>query len=254
MFRFSSDRMPVTIILMLSCIDFALYFTTQNPIILFAYWVIMITPKMLISAWNHHHQHTGTFRIKLLDRALEFFYALHTGVTTHLWRLHHVLGHHLNYLDQNKDESRWKDDSGKLMGEIKYSFVVALTAYFRGYQVGNRYLKVRRVFVRYTAITFIILAGLIWLNPIGALFLFILPMMTSLLLTAWATYNHHSELDTSNVFAASRNNLGKWYNIFTGNLGYHTAHHYKQGVHWSELPKLHDTIKSKIPLELITDA
>ena len=214
----------------------------------------MIFPKMLICAWNHHHQHTGTYRIKLLDRLLEFFYALHTGVTTHLWRLHHVLGHHLNYLDQSKDESRWKRDSGKAMGEWEYSFVVAATAYSRGYKVGERYPKIRGMFVRYTIITFCILAVLIWFNPVAAFFIFILPMLTSLLLTAWTTYDHHSGLQTDDVFSASRNNVGRMYNILTGNLGYHTAHHYKQGVHWSKLPQLHEKIKSKIPPELIVGA
>lgn len=222
--------------------------------VLFAYWVLMIFPKMLICAWNHHHQHTGTFRIKLLDRILEFFYALHTGVTTHLWRLHHVLGHHLNYLDQNKDESRWRRDSGEAMGEWEYSLVVAVTAYYRGYKVGERYPKIRRIFVGYSILTFCILSGLIWFKPVAALYLFILPIITSLLLTAWTTYDHHSGLQTDDALAASRNNIGKIYNLLTGNLGYHTAHHYKQGVHWSKLPDLHDKIKSKISPELIIGA
>jgi fatty acid desaturase len=42
--------------------------------------------------------------------------------------------------------------------------------------------------------------------------------------------------------------------MVTGNLGYHTAHHYKQGVHWSKLPALHEKIKDKIPDNLIKAA
>jgi fatty acid desaturase len=43
--------------------------------------------------------------------------------------------------------------------------------------------------------------------------------------------------------------MNRWFNYLTGNLGYHTAHHYKQGLHWSKLPALHDEIVHKIPDE-----
>ena len=76
-------------------------------------------------------------------------------------------------------------------------------------------------------------------------------MVCGLLLTAWTTFDHHSNLETENKFEASRNNMNRFYNLVTGNLGYHTAHHYKQGVHWSVLPELHEKIKHKIPPHLI---
>ena len=101
-FRFKEDRWPVALILCLTIIDFALYFTVTSLSVFLAYFAAMLIPKGVICAWNHHHQHLFTFRNKTLNRILEFFYALHTGVTTHLWRLHHVLGHHLNFLDQEK--------------------------------------------------------------------------------------------------------------------------------------------------------
>ena len=99
---------------------------------------------------------------------------------------------------------------------------------------------------------FVIVGLLVWYKPLQALFLFVLPMMTSLLFTAYVTYEHHSGLDTQNEFEASNNNLNPLYNTLTGNLGYHTAHHHKQGVHWSKLPQLHETIKDKIPAHLYT--
>jgi len=104
--------------------------------------------------------------------------------------------------------------------------------------------------VTYAILTFVIVALLVLYKPVPALFLFILPMITSLLFTAYVTYEHHSGLDTQNEFEASNNNLNPLYNLLTGNLGYHTAHHHKQGVHWSKLPQLHGTIADKIPAHL----
>lgn len=251
MFRYSADRLPVAIILAFSCIDFWLYFSVENTWLLATFWLVMVIPKGKICAWNHHHQHNPTFRQKNLSRILELIYALHTGVTTNLWLLHHVLGHHKNYLDQTKDESGWRRKSGEMMGEIEYTLIVASTAYYRGFKVGRRYPKIQRVFVLYTTLTIAIVMMLVWFKPVPALFLFILPMICGLLLTSWATYEHHSGLATENPFEASRNNLNRFYNITTGNLGYHTAHHYRQGVHWSLLPELHEQIKDKIPVHLI---
>lgn len=251
MFRYPADKLPVTIIIALSCIDFCLYSVVESTWVLATFWFLMIIPKGKICAWNHHHQHTPTFRPKGLNRVLEFFYALHTGVTTNLWLLHHVLGHHLNYLDQTKDESRWQRKSDETMSEIEYTLNVAGTAYSRGFKVGQRYPRHQRQFIFYTTLTFAIVAFLVWLKPVPALFLFVLPMIIGLLLTSWATYEHHADLSTENVFEASRNNLNRFFNITTGNLGYHTAHHLKQGVHWSLLPELHEQIKDKIPAHLI---
>ena len=247
MFKYSQDRIPVALILFLTSLDFCIYLLVDNIWALVVYWWAMLIPKLNICAWNHHHQHTSTFHSRILNRLLEFFYALHTGVTTNLWVLHHVLGHHHNYLNQQLDESRWMRKDNTVMGELEYSFKVASTAYYRGYLVGKSHPKIQKDFLLYAAITFVLVALLVWYRPIPALFLFVLPMIFGLWLTSWVTYEHHAGLDTKNEYEASYNNLHRWYNILTGNLGYHTAHHLKQGLHWSKLPALHEQIKDKIP-------
>lgn len=253
-FRYKEDLFPVLTILALTILDFVIYFTIDNLAVFFAYYLVMIIPKGIICAWNHHHQHLFTFRNATLNRVLEFFYALHTGVTTHLWRLHHVLGHHVNFLDQTKDESRWKQKDGKKMGVVKYTLVVALTSYTRGFKVGINYPKQMKPFLIFTALTFVIVALLTWYKPLAGIFLFIVPMITSLVFTAYVTYDHHSGLDTQNEFEASYNNLSPMFNKLTGNLGYHTAHHHRQGVHWSKLPELHAKIVDKIPKNLLANS
>lgn len=247
MFKYSADKKPVFIILLFTLIDIAAYFYLESIWLLVLYWLIMMIPKGLISAWNHHHQHSHVFKSNAFNRILEFFYALHTGVSTNLWVLHHNLGHHRNFLDQTKDESRWKRDNGSTMGMLEYTLKVALTAYPRGYQVGKKYPKLQKQFIVYGLITFALLTALTAYNPVNAFFIFILPMICSLLYTAWATYGHHTGLNTEDQFSGSHNITDKWFNILTGNLGFHTAHHFKQGVHWSKLPELHENIKHKIP-------
>lgn len=247
MFKHSADRLPVAIIFAITCLDFALYFTVENPWFLAVFWLVLLVPKGKICAWNHHHQHVRTFNSKTLNRFLELIYALHTGVSTNLWVLHHVLGHHRNYLDQSKDQSRWKNQNGEQMGEMSYTLNVAATAYYRGYEVGKQHPRLQREFLLFGGLTLAFVIALVCYKPIAGLFLFVLPMICGLTLTAWATYEHHAGLDTDNEMEASYNNMSRFYNLCTGNLGYHTAHHYKQGVHWSKLPELHAKIESQIP-------
>ncbi len=254
MFRYSSDRAPVLLVLALSIIDFLVYFLVDNVWWLAGYTLLVIMPKGLICAWSHHHQHTLTFHAKPLNRLLEFFYALHTGVTTNLWVLHHVLGHHKNFLDQTLDESGWKRANGGTMGVLEYTLTIAGTAYYRGYQVGKKHPRAQRNFLLYSVLTFVGVALLCWFRFVPALFVFLLPMVISLLFTVWVTYEHHSGLDTDEEFHASYNNVNRLFNFLTGNLGYHTAHHYRQGLHWSKLPELHESIKHLIPPRLVRDA
>jgi fatty acid desaturase len=250
LFKHPEDRLPVTLALGLTCLDIVAYGTLTSPWHLFGYWMLFMVPKGILSAWNHHHQHVMTFRSPALNRVLELCYALHTGITTNTWVLHHVLGHHQNFLDQTLDESRWKRADGSRMGMLEYTLSVAGTAYPRAYRVGKQHPRHQRDFLLYGAITALVVVGLVYAKPLAGLFLFVLPMVTSMLYTSWVTYDHHAGLESDNHFEASYNIMNRWFNRLTGNLGYHTAHHYRQGVHWSRLPELHARIAPQIPAHL----
>ena len=129
-----------------------------------------------------------------------------------------------------------------------------LTAYTRAWEVGQNHPRLRRAFVGYGLLTLALVAILVAFKPLHGLLLFASPMITSLAITIAATYRHHSNLDTDDHMHASRNYVGGLHNKLTGNLGYHTAHHYRQGVHWSKLPELHESIADKIPEEFVTEA
>lgn len=238
----------MALILALTALDVSVYLLTDSLWVLLPYFVLSIVPKGIVSAWNHHHQHSMTFKSPTLNRLLELSYGLHTGMPTHMWVLHHVLGHHVNYLDQTKDESAWADANGEKMGELRYTLNVGLTAYPRTLAVGKRFPKQRRLFLIFGTLTWMVAAGLTWLRPVSGLMVFVLPMVTTVFYTAWVTYDHHAGLHTDDPFEGSFNIMNHWFNRLTGNLGYHTAHHYKQGVHWSRLPQLHAKIADKIPV------
>ncbi|OJT25638.1 fatty acid desaturase [Archangium sp. Cb G35] len=247
LFRHPEDRIPVLLFACVFALDLTVYFMASSWWLPILWFGIGIIPKGWISAWNHHHQHLNMFRHAPLNRLLELIFGFQTGVTSHTWFLHHVVGHHVNYLDQEKDESRWKRDDGSTMGEVEYSLITTLTAYPRAYQVGLRYPKALRVFLVMGVLQLALLGVMFWHNWYNALFVFLLPMATSLYVTAWATYFHHVGLETQEHAEASYNILHRGYNLMTGNLGYHAAHHAKQALHWSKLPQLHAQMAKDIP-------
>ena len=246
-FRYHEDRLPVALVVALALVDVAVYLLVDQPWILVCYLVLVTVPKGLCSSWNHHHQHVPTFRSRTLNRLLEQVYGLHTGMPTNMWVLHHVLGHHLNYLDQTRDESRWQRADGSTMGELEYTWRTVLTGYPRAIAVGLRHPKTLRPFLVFGAITWAIGGALVWARPLQGLTVYLLPMIGTMFYTARVTYDHHAGLATDDHFCASNNILNPWFNRLTGNLGYHTAHHYRQGTHWSQLPELHARIEHRIP-------
>lgn len=252
-FRYRADILPTCLFASYFVLDLIIFFSVESvPFLIF--WLILgILPKTCVAAYNHHHQHISTFGSTFLNRVLELIFAFQTGIATNGWVLHHVLGHHLNYLDQTKDESRWMRKSGKTMGVIEYSVYTSLMGYPKAIEVGLKHPRQHYPFLYMTGLVILLLGVAFYYNPVNALFVFLLPMIISFYITAWHTYYHHAGLDHDDHFHASYNITHKWYNILTCNLGYHTAHHYKMGVHWSQLPKLHKEIEHKIPKELFRE-
>ena len=120
LFRYREDRLPIAIICALFLLDVFAFLYFDSPTVLAVWMLVGLLPKGHICAWNHHHQHMATFRQALPNRLLEIVYGLMTGITSNTWLLHHSVGHHVNYLDQKLDESRWQKANGETMG-VAYS-------------------------------------------------------------------------------------------------------------------------------------
>lgn len=248
-FRYDADMLPVAIVVAVVVAD-TWVMLTQSFLVNVAWFVLMLVPKAVISAWNHHHAHVPTFESIYLNYLLELLYLTITGVGPGLWYLHHVIGHHRHYLDQTLDESGWRTTGGRTMGSIEYGLEVWGTAYWRAISVSRQHSRLFR--------------GLLWLPPAALVFCALvyargLPVLVtlglaptvSLYITAWHTYYQHAGLpDTKSHFEASFNIEDPLYNVLTLNLGYHTAHHYRGSIHWSRLPAAHAILRSLIPPNL----
>jgi fatty acid desaturase len=108
-----------------------------------------------------------------------------------------------------------------------YTWIVSITAYYRSWKVGKRFLQIQKYFIRMCLLQGLLLLALIVYQPLAGTLIFLLPMVTGLFLTVYTTYHHHSGLESTDPLESSYNIVERWYNLLTGNLGYHTAHHMK---------------------------
>jgi fatty acid desaturase len=133
------------------------------------------------------------------------------------------------------------------MGRLEYSVRLLASHQIDMVRVGLRHPR----YLRYFLLMKLPLWGLIGVGllfrPLETVLIFLLPSFLVLAHTIWATYEHHAGCPLDDPMQASRNRENRIFNTLTGNLGLHTAHHKRPGLHWSLLPRLHAKIRSQIP-------
>jgi len=248
--KYKADRGPVAFVLLMFALHVAVWCYATPGLAL-----VSVVPLTLLSVFvapiNHHHQHLNTFRSALLNRGYEIVLALQTGVAPFAWVLHHNLGHHRNYLNQrphaSSDQSAWTRTDGTTMSRIEYTIDLLLRHQSDIYQVGLKHPKYLRSLLLMKLPLYGLLGVGLWWSPLNTVLVFLLPAFLTLSHTIWATYEHHAGCDTADHLSASVNRDNRIFNRLSGNLGLHTAHHLRPGVHWSLLPQIHAQIRHQIP-------
>jgi fatty acid desaturase len=252
--KYRADRGPVTYVLALFVAHLALWWLATPFVAVLSVLPLSIL-SMFVAPINHHHQHLNTFRSPILNRLYDLVLALQTGIAPYGWVLHHNLGHHVNYLNQppheSPDESAWTWQDGTQMTRVEYTVSNLLRHQRDILRVGRKHPKYLRYFLLMKLPLWSLVALGLWLNPLNYVLVFVIPGFITLTHTIWATYEHHAGCHPTSHRDASVNRDHRIYNLVTGNLGLHTAHHKRPGVHWSLLPGIHEQIKDQIPEDQI---
>jgi fatty acid desaturase len=252
--KYKADRGPIAYVVGVFVLRMALW-ALASPLICAISVLPLAVLGMFVAPINHHHQHVNSFRAPWQNRIYDLLLALQAGIGPYGWVLHHNLGHHVNYLNQppddNPDESRWTRSDGTQMGRLEYSVVLLLNHQVDMFRVGLRHPKYLRSFLLMKLPLWGLIGAGLWFRPLETTLVFLLPAFITLFHTIWATYEHHAGCAPNDHLTASRNRDNRIFNLLTGNLGLHTAHHKRPGLHWSLLPELHAKIQGQIPREQI---
>jgi len=248
--RYSADWWPVSVALASFLVRLGLFFFA-TPWLALLVLPGVVAVSTVVAAFNHHHQHVNAFRSRVLNRVYDVVLAVQTGVGPYTWVLHHNLGHHQNYLNQppcaSPDESHWTRANGTQMSRLEYTLHLFFHHQVDVYRIGRKHPTVLRHYLLMKIPCYAFALVGFGLNPLAYALVFFIPGLLALMHTCYATYEHHAGHAATEHVEASVNREHSLFNLLTCNLGLHTAHHMKPGLHWSELPRLHAAIRPQIP-------
>lgn len=189
----------------------------------------------------HQHVHYPLTTSSRLNRVLDILMSCVTGMSAYNWRQHHLLRHH-------KKDDAWSGDAflaGKRyswLGSIVYSVYPLVEALVKG-AIGGKTapFNFRAAFFEQMAIVAIMTTLIVRTPEFYSWYYFLVYFFT-----AKTDYDNHVGCDESD-FGFSNNTVNPIYNEVRNNFGYHTAHLYFPGAHWTKLPLLHGRIVAKIP-------
>lgn len=253
-YRHPADRIPSVIVLTLFLAQLATFFFVDSLWHVAGIMLLLLAFSAVPGSISHNHHHTPTFRQSWLNRGYEVILFLETGVLPWAWTIHHNLGHHKHYLDQTEDPAPWRHRDGRLMSRVHYDVVNAVKIYPEIFRIGRRYPELLRRFKLWAVVSLAVLSVFFFIDPWKALVLFVAPMPVMYLGLLDNTFLQHSDLDVGDHLTASRNTTNRFYNLVSGNLGYHTAHHIRPNLHWSELPRFHEKLRAAMPAGVQCDS
>lgn len=204
---------------------------------LFILNIVLVFQTALI---NHNHRHHEIFYSSSLNRILDQIISI--ILLSPSTRLHavHLLNHHANFKN-GKDWASYKlirKNKSGLFRSLEYLKTSSFEMFKNrpslnlSAELTNR-RKHERVLILFYGFTLIVL------NPI-LFFLWLLPScIIGLFALLLANLINHDHCDLTSDYNHSRNFCSQFENWFFCNNGYHTAHHLKPSLHWSQYPHFH---------------
>ena len=193
---------------------------------------------------KHNHMHRRTFRARWANLVMDHWLGWLTGTTATSILTEHNLRHHGH---SNTEHDFVRADLVGFRSQVlnvlcffpraAWGLYVRKPLDFRLWWRANRPLFWRALAEQITL--WGLFAALLCIDWRAALLCVALPWLHG----QWwlVTFNllQHQALAPDDPWQNSRNITGRWFNFFFFNVGFHTVHHLRPTLHWSELPAYH---------------
>ena len=208
---------------------------------------------------SHNHNHLGMWRSKALNLLTSYWIAIFYGHPAIAWvPTHNQVHHKLNNRPGDSSRSPKWFEGNHLAALLVYPMLtnLAQTKDINAF-LKDLWRRDRAAFFSAAseyAVFFGGMAGLLILDWRKALLFFFIPQQFALFSIQVVNYLQHIETDAYSDWNHSRNFVSKTLNLLLFNNGYHTVHHLKPGLHWSELPRFHAQHAGKIHPSLLQES
>lgn len=208
----------------------------------------------------HNHMHCPTMKSKPANRLFSHLISIFYGYPVFAWMPTHNLNHH-KFVNKHGDATitwRFTNKHNALVAST-YFFV---SAYYQGFWIKDfiRQAKLknpalhRRIVsqyvVTYGAHAALAALAVLHLGVSVGLTTYALALGIPAFFALWTVmlfnYSQHVHTDPWSKRNHSRNFTGLVLNFLLFGNGYHTVHHDKASLHWSEAKKAHDKIEREI--------
>lgn len=226
----------------------------ENKLAFAGLYVGLLFMSVTVSVIAHNIMHESVFKFEPLNRLMEYWVIMFYGTPVFGWIPTHNRNHHRH---NNKEPDYTKTyrytEKNRLWVLLTYPFV---SNYYQSLALKDflkeRFQKNRREFWYYISQIVLVLAWggtFLYLNPIAALVLVIIPHNVSLYTVVVFNFVQHVHADEESEYNHSRNITASHIfslNWLLFNNGYHTVHHMNANLHWSLTKEAHEKIAHKI--------
>jgi fatty acid desaturase len=199
----------------------------------------------------HNHCHRPIFTSPFFNRWFGRFWTILGGWPSFFWEYCHVTVHHANLLSADDWTLPKKKPDGSFESFQRYLFAHwpwRLTVHLWKALTARKSL--RRRALRELAIFLVVWSIPFWIDPIMALWLWVLPhWIANAFVINSGMYVQHSGCVEKTPAEPVRHSIvfvSNFFNLTMFNIGFHLEHHENPRVHWSELPELHQRLKPEL--------
>lgn len=218
-------------------------------------YIVYLHFSVAISVITHNHNHVNIWTKKWLNILTDWWLTVFYGMPIFAWIPTHNRNHH-RHVNRIEDVTRTyrHREKNDLLALVQYPSISGynqmregIIPYMKELKEKNREQYIQNLLQITVLLVWTI--GFFILSWKKALLYVLIPQQVSQMMVIVFNYVQHADADEESEFNHSRNFMGV--NWFLFNNGYHTAHHHRASMHWSEAPEAHAKIADRISPALI---